>query len=152
MVKIGRQNCKISGTSTLYNELLRIARNLLETRENIKIESRSFYHIICGWFSWGWSKQIFLLKKKKSKMADFQNGRFSKSLILKILLWKFHGLVLGLVGLIDAKGIDVAQPIWLWDCPTFWKTAILKNGHFENRPFWIFFLLHTHENQSKFVW
>ena len=25
---------------------------------------------------------------------------------------KFHGLVLGLVGLIDAKGIDVAQPIW----------------------------------------
>ena len=32
---------------TLYNELLRIARNLLETRENIKIESYSFYHIIC---------------------------------------------------------------------------------------------------------
>ena len=28
---------------TLYNELLRIARNLLEIRENIKIESRSFY-------------------------------------------------------------------------------------------------------------
>ena len=26
---------------------------------------------------------------------------------------KFHGLVLGLVVLIDAKGIDVAQPIWL---------------------------------------
>ena len=25
---------------------------------------------------------------------------------------KFHGLVLGLVGLIDAKGIDLAQPIW----------------------------------------
>ena len=24
----------------------------------------------------------------------------------------FHGLVLGLVGLIDAKDIDVAQPIW----------------------------------------
>ena len=32
---------------------------------------------------------------------------FSKSLIHK-----------GLVGLIDAKGIDVAQPIWLRDCPT----------------------------------
>ena len=35
----------------------------------------------------------------------------------------------------------------------FWKTAILKN-----RPFWIFFvnsfffLLHSHENQTKFVW
>jgi hypothetical protein len=26
---------------------------------------------------------------------------------------KFYGLVLGLVGLIDAKGIDVAQQIWL---------------------------------------
>ena len=26
---------------------------------------------------------------------------------------KFHGLILGLVELIDAKGIDVAQPIWL---------------------------------------
>ena len=25
---------------------------------------------------------------------------------------KFHGLVLGLEGLIDAKGIDAAQPIW----------------------------------------
>ena len=24
----------------------------------------------------------------------------------------FHGLVLGLVGLIDAKGIDLAQPVW----------------------------------------
>ena len=25
---------------------------------------------------------------------------------------KFHGLVLGLLGLNDAKGIKVAQPIW----------------------------------------
>ena len=45
-------------------------------------------------------------------MADFRNNPFSKSPILKIFLWKFHGLVLGLVGLINAKGIDVAQPIW----------------------------------------
>ena len=43
---------------TLYNKLLRIARNLLETRENIKIESRSFYHIICDWFSWGSSQRF----------------------------------------------------------------------------------------------
>ena len=71
---------------TLYNELLRIARNLLETRKNIKIESRSFYHIICGWFSWGSSKFIFSLKKK------IQNGWFSKSPILKKNLWKFHAL------------------------------------------------------------
>jgi hypothetical protein len=47
-----------------------------------------------------------------------QNGRlkkklrFSKSPILKNFLRKFHRLVLGLVGLIDAKGIDVAQRIW----------------------------------------
>ena len=32
---------------TLYNDILRIARNLLETRENIKIETYPFYHIIC---------------------------------------------------------------------------------------------------------
>ena len=55
-------------------------------------------------------KKIFL--RKNSKMAEF-----SKSPILKIFLWKFHGLVLGLVELIDAKGIDVAQPVWLWGCP-----------------------------------
>ena len=37
---------------------------------------------------------------------------FSKPPILEIFLPKFHGLVLGLVVLIDANGIDVAQPIW----------------------------------------
>ena len=58
---------------TLYNTILRIARNLLETRENIKTESHSFYHIICDRFSWGSSKI-----EKKSKMADFQNRQFSK--------------------------------------------------------------------------
>ena len=42
---------------TLYNTILRIARNLLETRENIKIESHSFYHIICDKFSWRSSKK-----------------------------------------------------------------------------------------------
>ena len=35
---------------------------------------------------------------------------FSKSPILKILLHKFQRLVLGLGGLIDAKGTDLAQP------------------------------------------
>ena len=43
-------------------------------------------------------------------MADTKKLRFSKSPILKTFLRKFHGLVLGLVGLIDTKGIDVAQP------------------------------------------
>ena len=32
---------------TLYNLILRIAKNLLETKENIKIASHPFYHIIC---------------------------------------------------------------------------------------------------------
>ena len=32
--------------------------------------------------------------------------------------FKFYGLVLGLVGLIDAKGVDVAQSIQLRDWPT----------------------------------
>jgi hypothetical protein len=49
-------------------------------------------------------------------MADSKKVRFSKSPILKNFLWKFHGLVLGLVELIDAKGIDIVQPIWLWGC------------------------------------
>ena len=63
---------------TLYNELLRIARNLLETREYIKIESCSFYHMICDWFSWGSSKRNFFFEKKKSKMAVFQKWPFFK--------------------------------------------------------------------------
>ena len=33
---------------TLYNEILRIARNFLETREDIKISTHSFYHINLG--------------------------------------------------------------------------------------------------------
>ena len=44
-------------------------------------------------------------KQKKIFEIFFQNA-------------KFEGLVLGLVGLIDAKGVDVAQPIWSWGCPT----------------------------------
>jgi hypothetical protein len=56
------------------------------------------------------------MKKKKHFFLKFQNGRlkkisFSIPPILYIFFQKFHGLFLGLVGLIDAKGIDVAQPI-----------------------------------------
>jgi hypothetical protein len=50
--------------------------------------------------------------KKKFKMADSKKLSFSKSPILKMFLRKFHRLVLGLVRLIDAKGIDVTQRIW----------------------------------------
>ena len=55
---------------------------------------------------------FFFLKKKKIKMADSKKQRFSKSPILKIFSRKFHRLVLGFVGLIDAKGIDEAQCMW----------------------------------------
>ena len=52
------------------------------------------------------------IKKNKFKI---QNGRFRKSFstLPKAEQFppKFHGLVLGLVGLIDAKGINMTQPI-----------------------------------------
>ena len=60
----------------------------------------------------------FFFWKTKFKMADSKKVRFSKSPILNIFLWKFHGLVLGLVGLNDAKGINLAQSIWPWGSPT----------------------------------
>ena len=64
---------------TLYNAILRIARNFLETRENIKILTHPFYHINLGWFSWEWSKRkLFFFEKK------IQNGRLKKSSFFKI--------------------------------------------------------------------
>ena len=39
-------------------------------------------------------------KEKKIKMADSKNDVFQNR-----QLWKFHGLVIGLVELIDGKGI-----------------------------------------------
>ena len=44
-------------------------------------------------------------------MADLKKAHFSKSPILKNFSRKFFRSVLGLVGLNDAKGIDVAQRI-----------------------------------------
>ena len=74
---------KINHVHTLYNAILRIARNFLETRENIKISAHPFYHINLDWFSWEWSKKKKIKKKKIqngrfSKMAIFQNRQFSK--------------------------------------------------------------------------
>ena len=75
---------------------------MLETRVIIKIVAHPGYPINVEWFSWEWRKKI----EKKIKMAESKNLRFSKP-----------GLVLGLVELIDKKGIDVDQPIWLRDYP-----------------------------------
>ena len=46
-------------------------------------------------------------------MADSKNRVFQPPPKPEHFLPQFHGLILGLVGLIDAKGIVVAQPIWL---------------------------------------
>jgi hypothetical protein len=53
-------------------------------------------------------------QKKKIVQKKFQNGQPKAEQFPP----KFHGLVPWLKELIDAKGIDVAQPIWLRDCPT----------------------------------
>jgi hypothetical protein len=51
-------------------------------------------------------------------MADSKKLSFSTSPKAEQFPPKFHGLFLGLVELIDAKGIDLTQPIWLSDYPT----------------------------------
>ena len=45
-------------------------------------------------------------------MTDSKKVSFSTLPKAEQVQPKIHGLVLGLVGLIDAKSIDVAQPIW----------------------------------------
>ena len=47
--------------------------------------------------------------EKKFKMGGSKKTPFSKTPILKIFSQKFLRFVLGLVGLNDGKGIDVAQ-------------------------------------------
>ena len=58
------------------------------------------------------AKKFFFFRKKKFKMADSKKLNFSTSPKAEQFPPKFHGLVLGLVGLNDAKGIHFAQPIW----------------------------------------
>jgi hypothetical protein len=55
---------------------------------------------------------LFFLKQKKIKLVDSKKLSFSTLPKAEQFPPKFHGLVLGLAGLIDAKGINVAQPIW----------------------------------------
>ena len=56
----------IGKVHTLYNVLLRIARKLLETKENVKIWTHPVYHTNLDWFSWEWSKKkIFFAKISK---------------------------------------------------------------------------------------
>ena len=69
-------------------------------------------------FDWNRAKKNVFLKKKKSKMAASKKLSFSTSPKAEQFPPKHHGWVLGIVGLIDVKGINVTQPIWLSGCPT----------------------------------
>ena len=69
---------------------------------------------------------IFFLKKKNSKWPIQKNWDFQNRQFLKFFCEKFHRLVLGSIKLIDVKGIDMAQQLWLWDCPT-WAQKQPKN-------------------------
>ena len=61
----------------------------LETRVIIKISNHPVYHTDLDWFSWKWSKKKLFFWRKKFKMANFQNGRFSKLPIFKKFSQKF---------------------------------------------------------------
>ena len=58
-------------------------------------------------------KQNFFLIKKKIQNGWLKKACFPAPPILNIFSPKFHGLVLQLVELIDAKGIGVAQPKYM---------------------------------------
>ena len=59
----------------------------------------------------GMKQFFFSFEKKKSKWP--KKLSFSTSPKAEQFPPKFNGLVLGIVGLIDAKDINVTQPIWL---------------------------------------
>ena len=72
-------------------------------------------------------------------MAYSKKLSFSKSPIIKMFLWKFHGLVLGLVGLIDAKKwYLIWKPLVFFKMKqnqkkVFWKKIL--NGRLKKRSF-----------------
>ena len=71
-----------------------------------------------GFFTEMKQKKIQNGRLRKFKMAASKKPHFPTPPILDIFSWNSHGLVLGLVELIDAKGIGLAQLIWSWGCPT----------------------------------
>ena len=78
-------------------------------------QQHAFYYIT-KWFKIaGFYTQKNFQKPNKQKP---KKCLFPVPSILNIFPQKFQGLVLRLEEQIDAKGIDVAQPIWLSGCPT----------------------------------
>ena len=55
---------------------------------------------------------------RKFNITSLKKPRVPAPPILNIFSWNFYGLVLGLVELIDAKGIEMSQLLWSWGCPT----------------------------------
>ena len=83
----------------------------LETRVNIKNSTHPCSSRTFDCFSWGSAKKN---SEKNANMAHSKKPCFSKQSFLNcIVLQNWAGLVLGSVGLIDAKCINVNQPIWL---------------------------------------
>ena len=66
--------------------------------------------------------KLILIGKKQQFFFEKPNNpkpkkcHFPAPQLLNIILQKCQGLGI-LIGLIDAKSIDVAQPIWLSGCP-----------------------------------
>ena len=94
--------------------VLHIFRQVLFGAEN-QGNHQNFEKSLLSYKFWlifiGMKQKNFFFEKKNSKWPTKKKLRFSTPPILNISFQKFHGLVLGLVGLIDAMGIDFAQPI-----------------------------------------
>ena len=70
MLDLLHKKCKLGGVRTLYNAILRIPRNFLETRENIKISTHPFYRTL--YF-------LLFLFSYALIFFNFENRRFSKT-------------------------------------------------------------------------
>ena len=116
--KISICSLQVDLVCTLGAEMFGVGVFCLEIRVIIKISSHPWYPRTFDWFSLGSSQKKYFWKKN-SKMADLKKTEFfNYPQKLSNCRQNFYRLVLGLVGLIDAKGIDVAQPIWSWGCLT----------------------------------
>ena len=83
------------------------------------VQKKMLPHIKGLDYSQRWSKKkIQNGRLRKFKMAASKKTHFPAPPILNIFSWNSHGLDLGLVELIEAKGIGLAQLIWSWGCPT----------------------------------
>ena len=79
---------EIRNWHTLYNVILRIAMNFLETRVMIKISIHPCCPRNFDWFSWGWSKKKKFEKKNwkwRLKKIEFFNSLNSQYFFVKIL-------------------------------------------------------------------